>query len=81
MFRKSPTTAALIGLCLLTCCACSPKVIREPVKPSVPPDLEARCVPRFEGVTYRDWLSYTLRLREMGGACEADKAAARQVLE
>ena len=37
-------------------------------------------MPSFQGETYRDLLSYVLRLKEFGGACEADKAAAKQTL-
>lgn len=37
-------------------------------------------MPAFEGATYRDAVSYILRLREAAWACETDKKAARDTL-
>jgi len=45
-----------------------------------PPDalIQARPEPVMPGDTWRDVADYALRLREWGGACEADKSALRE---
>lgn len=80
MHGRSLTTAASIALCLTLSAGCSPKVIREASSQPVPSELEERCVPAFEGSTYRDLVAYTLRVREAAWACETDKKAAKQAL-
>ena len=73
------TLWCILALMLLSGCATPPPAPR----PSLPPlpMLEPRPVPAWEGRTYRDVIGYALQLREADGACEADKAAARAVLE
>lgn len=78
---KSLTTVALIGLCILTCWllfGCTPvKTVRS--IPPLPPQADARPMPRFLGSTFRDSIMWSIEVREWGTACEADKSVLRRV--
>lgn len=73
-----PMTAALIVLCLIVLLGiwgCAPRTVR----PSLPPQADARPIPDFQGRTYRDALLYLIDVREGFMQCEADKAVIRKV--
>ena len=73
------TMGALIGVCLLlllTCSGCAPA---RTIRPSLPPQADAREIPAFQGQTYRDVILYVIELREVAQQSEADKAVIRKV--
>ena len=63
---------SLLVLSMLSGCATASR--------SVPPQLDPRPMPPFNGQTYRDALIHIPELREWGMSCEADKAASRKAL-
>ena len=66
----------LMVLTLAMCCAgCAPRTVR----PSLPPQADARDMPAYDGQTFRDAILYLIEVREWGMSCEADKAVIRQV--
>lgn len=77
---KWTMTAVWTGLLLLACwmlfgCTTQTRTVRPPL----PPQADARPMPRFLGSTYRDSIQYTLEVREWGMGCEADKTAIRRM--
>lgn len=85
-FDRSPAFRTMVVwivscllLLLMTSCASRAPTARLVLPPL--PMLEPRPIPQWTGRTYRDLAAYSLRLRESAMASEADKAAARAVLE
>lgn len=79
-FGKPAMTAALIVFFLILFLAlsgCSPRMVR----PTLPPQADAREIPAFQGQTYRDVILYVIELREVAQQSEADKAAIRAVFK
>lgn len=75
------TTVAWIVLCLLVpMTGCATRPMPHPALPPLPM-LAPRPIPEWSGRTYRDLLVYSTRLREAAQASEADKAAARALLD
>lgn len=70
------TTAALIVILAMLLLGCSPA---KTVKPTLPPQADAREVTVFSGRTHRDVMLYSVQLREGWLSCESDKAAIRSV--
>lgn len=62
-------------LLLVMCCGCAPRTVR----PSLPPQADARPMPAYDGQTFRDAVLYLIEVREWGLACEADKHVIREV--
>lgn len=51
------------------------------VRPTLPPQANARTVPDFNGRTHRDILLHAIEVKEGWLACEADKSAIRKLYE
>ena len=75
----SPRMIALSVVCLTLLLMCSGCTTTKTVRPPLPPQADARPMPRFLGSTYRDSIQYTLEVREWGMGCEADKTAIRRM--
>lgn len=77
-FGKPLMMVVLIGVFLLlyfTLSGCAPRTVR----PTLPPQADAREIPAFQGQTYRDVILYVIELREVAQQSEADKAVIRKV--
>lgn len=76
-----PLVIALIVTMVLTLAMCSVACVPQTktVRPSLPPQAEARDMPAYDGQTFRDSILYLIEVREWGMQCEADKSVIRKV--